>query len=133
VARASAFGRDRLPRRAVARQWWTNATNAHGLPTFVQGYEFMISGKPQFSLPANIPVIFELTMLLAALAAVFGMLGLNKLPQLHHPLFRRPRFSRVTNDRFFIAIEAQDDEFDHDRTRQLLAETGAVAIEDVEE
>jgi hypothetical protein len=61
------------------------------------------------------------------------MLALNNLPQLHHPLFRRPRFSRVTNDRFFIAIEAQDDEFDHDRTRQLLAETGAVAIEDVEE
>jgi hypothetical protein len=113
--------------------WWTNATNFSWAPTFVQGYEYVISGKPLFSLPANIPVIFELTILLAAFAAVFGMLGLNKLPQLHHPLFRRPRFSRVTNDRFFIAIEAQDDEFDHDRTRQLLAETGAVAIEDVEE
>ena len=47
-------------------QWWMNA----------QDYQFMISGKPLFSLPANIPVIFELTILLSAFAAFFGMLTL---------------------------------------------------------
>src|ERR1700688_3764246 len=59
-------------------QWFTNAFD----------YPFLISGKPIFSLPANIPVIFELTVLFSALTAVFGMLGLNRLPMLYNPLFK---------------------------------------------
>src|SRR5437667_3776666 len=55
-------------------------------------YKYMISGKPYFSLPAFIPVIFECTILAAALTAVFGMLLLNKLPLLYNPLFKSGRF-----------------------------------------
>jgi len=113
--------------------WWTNASSVGLAPTFLQGYPFIISGKPIFSLPANIPVIFELTILLSAFAAVFGMLGLNRLPQLHHPLFHKPRFARVTDDRMFIAVESDDPKFDRDEVYRLFQSLGADAIEDVED
>ena len=94
----------------IGLQWWTNAVN----------YPFLISGKPLFSLPANIPVAFETTILIAALTALVGMLGLNRLPQLYHPLFSSSRFRKATDDRFFISIEAADPIFDAEVTRELL-------------
>jgi len=102
-------------------QWWTNAVN----------YPFHVSGKPFFSLPANIPVMFETTVLLAAIGAVFGMLALNGLPLLHNAFFSRPKFRRVTTDRFFISIEAGDPKFDEARTRQFLDSLGSAALESV--
>ncbi|MBL4818397.1 MAG: DUF3341 domain-containing protein, partial [Deltaproteobacteria bacterium] len=68
-----------------------------------------------------------------SLAAVFGMLFLNGLPRLHHPLFHSKPFEKVTDDRFFIVIEAQDKLFDVDKTRELLEKTQAVTIELLEE
>jgi len=106
---------------ALLLQWWTNAVD----------YPFLISGKPLFGLPAAIPVAFELTILFAAFAAFFGMFGLNGLPRLHHPLFHSDRFRRVTTDRFFIAIEASDPQFNETETRRLLEEIGSVHIEEV--
>ena len=117
-------------------QWWTNATGASEfpfVPAFVQGYNYIISGKPQFSLPANIPVIFETTVLLAAFGAVFGMLAMNNLPRHFNPLFSVERFKRVTTDRFFIVVNAVDPKFDAARTRSLLESLGGVAVEAVEE
>ena len=114
-------------------QWWTSATNVAGVPTFLQGYPLLISGKPFFSLPANIPVIFELTVLFSALVAGLGMLALNRLPCLYHPLFKQAAFRRATQDRFFIAIEADDPCFDQAETSALLHEAGAVAVEPVED
>ena len=61
------------------------------------------------------------------------MLGLNRLPQLYHSLFNAERFSKVTDDGFFIAIEARDPNYDPVRTRKLLEEAGAVAVEEVED
>ena len=103
-------------------QWWTNAVD----------YRFLISGKPFFSLPANIPVIFETTVLLAAFGAVFGMLLLNLLPMLSNPLFAKARFRRVTTDRFFIVIQSSDPRFDAVETRELLRASGAESVENVE-
>jgi mono/diheme cytochrome c family protein len=116
-------------------QWWTN-TGAPGrpglVPTWLEGYAFRVSGKPLFSLPANIPVTFELTILLAALAAVIGMLAMNGLPRWHQALFAHPRFQRVTSDRFFIVIEAADPRFDHRATSEFLATLGGTVVEPVE-
>lgn len=106
---------------ALLMQWWMNAVD----------YPYLISGKPYFSLPANIPVCFELTVLLSAFAAFFSVLGLNLLPQLYHPLFRNERFKRATDDRFFIAVDAADPAFNEDRTRALLTEQSTCA--DVEQ
>jgi len=107
---------------ALLLQWFTAAFN----------YPIIISGKPFFSLPAFIPVTFELTVLFSAIAAAVGMLVLNLLPEWHHPVFSSERFRRVTDDRFFIVIEAKDPEFDLDRTRGLLKSTRATAVEVLE-
>jgi hypothetical protein len=104
-------------------QWYANA----------YAYEFVISGKPFWSLPANIPVAFECTILFAAYTAVFGMIALNRLPQLYNPLFKIPRFKRVTQDRFFVAIDAADPRFDERRVTEFFNKLGALAVERVED
>ena len=105
----------------ILLQWFTNAFD----------YPFLISGKPLFSLPANIPVAFELTILFAAIGALLGMLVFNGLPQLYHPLHTSRNFKRATNDLFFISIEAGDPKFDRDETKRLLESLGGSAVEEV--
>ena len=103
----------------MALQWWV-ATRA---------YPLVISGKPLFSWPAFVPVMFELGVLFGALGAVVGMLGLNQLPMLHHPLFKSKLFERVSDDGFFISIESWDPRFDVTRTAELLKKAGALDVE----
>jgi Protein of unknown function (DUF3341) len=107
----------------LALQWYAN----------VAAYPFFTSGKPLISLPAWIPVTFEMTILFSALTAVFGMLGLNRLPRLYNPLFKNRRFRRVTNDRFFVVIDASDPNFDREKTEKMLVDLGASAVEWVTE
>ena len=107
---------------AVCLQYWVH----------VHGYPLVISGKPLAAWPAYVPIIFELSVLFSAFAAVFGMLAINKLPRLHHPLFNSQRFERVTDDRFFIAIESTDPKFAGDDTFQFLEGLGASHVEYVE-
>ncbi len=113
--------------------WWMNATSLPGLSASLQGYQFLISGKPIYSLPANIPIIFETTVLFAAIGTLLGMLGLNKLPMLYNPLAKSRRFLRATADRFFIVIQADDKLFDLEATRQFLQALQPSAIELVTE
>lgn len=95
-------------------------------------YPLVISGKPYLAWQAFVPITFEISILFSAFAAVFGMLALNKLPMLFHPLFRVRRFERVTDDRFFIAIEGDDPKFDFEGTQAFLKEIGATHVEPVE-
>jgi hypothetical protein len=104
-------------------QWWINTIE----------YPLVISGKPYFSWPAFIPVTFEITVLLGAFGAVFGMLILNRLPQWYHSLFRSESFARVTDDKFFVSIEATDPLFDATKTGLWLKEIGATQVELVDE
>ena len=112
----------------------TGAAIGFTLQTWVHAvtYPLVISGKPYFAWPTYIPITFELGVLLTALGALFGMLAINQLPRLHHPLFGSERFERVTDDRFFIAIEAIDPNYDEEATAALLREAGAVHVETVE-
>ncbi len=112
---------------------WTMASHVEAAPTFVQGYRYQVSGKPFASLPAFIPVIFETTILLASFGAVFGMLIRNRLPRLYHPLFKSEAFRRATDDRFFLAVEADDPKYDPAELPQRLTEAGAVNVEVVED
>jgi hypothetical protein len=98
----------------IGLQWWTNAVN----------YQFQISGKPFWSIPANIPVTFELTVLFSAITAFLSMVVLNGLPCFHHPVFSSRRFRRATVDRFFISIEAEDPRFDREKTAEFLRGLG---------
>jgi hypothetical protein len=86
----------------------------------VIAYPVNVGGRPLNSWPSFIPVVFELTVLIAALAGVLGLLGLCGLPMPYHPLFNVPRFALASRDRFFLAIEATDPQFDATATSQLL-------------
>jgi len=114
-------------------QWFTNATS-FDLWAFVwvRGYEFLVSGKPLLSGPVYPIVMFELTILLAAVGCVVMMFGLNKLPMLYHPCFKSERFRRASDDRFFIVIEARDPKFYRNKTEEFLDSLGATAVEELE-
>ena len=112
----------------------TGAALGFGLQAWVHmsAYPLVISGKPFFSWPAFIPITFELSVLFGALGAVFGMLGLNRLPMHNHPLFQSRVFDRATDDAFFISIESWDPRFDPSATGKLLESLGARSVELVE-
>lgn len=103
----------------ILLQWWTNAYD----------WQWNISGKPAWSIPANVPIAFETTILLSVLTAFFGMWILNKLPQVWHPFFRLDRFGKVTDDGFMLGIEAKDERFDLAATTKLLKDAGALEVE----
>ncbi|OUT62280.1 MAG: hypothetical protein CBB71_02475 [Rhodopirellula sp. TMED11] len=108
---------------ALVMQIWMNSID----------YQYIISGKPFLSLPAFIPVAFELTILFAAFAAFFGMWALNGLPKFSNPVFTDPRFDRATDDRFFLYIDSSDERYDEEGVRALLGETGSDYINKVVE
>jgi mono/diheme cytochrome c family protein len=108
---------------AIWLQWWTNAVD----------YPFLISGKPFWSIPANVPIYFELTVLFSAFAALGGMLLLNNLPHPSHPLDNKRLFDRSSDDRFYLYVEAADPKFDEEETRELIENTHPAAVEDVHE
>lgn len=97
----------------------------------VVSYPINVGGRPLNSWPSFIPVTFEMTILFAALAGIFGLLGLCGLPMPYHPLFHVPRFARATRDRFFLCVEARDPHFDGERTRQLLHELHPYEVSEV--
>ena len=98
----------------------------------VVDYPLNVGGKPYNSWPAFIPITFEMTVLFAAFAAVFGMLALNKLPQPYHPVFNAPNFALATRDRFFLVIEANDPKFKHEEVTEFMKSLGARDVTDVE-
>ena len=101
--------------------------------TLVLDYPINVGGRPYFSLPAFIPVMFECTILGAAFTAVFGMIALNNLPQPYHPVFNEPRFELASREKFFLLIEASDEKFDHDETTRFLQGFNAREVFDVNE
>jgi hypothetical protein len=84
---------------------------------FMQWYSAVLSypinsgGKPPHSWPEFIPVTFELTILIAALAGVAGMLLLNGLPRLYHPIFNVREFDLASRNRFFLCLRAGEPNF----------------------
>lgn len=107
----------------LALTYWTSVVN----------YPMNVGGKPFNSWPAFIPVIFECTILVAAFSAGIGMILLNKLPEPYHPVFNVASFrDKASRDGYFLCIEAADRRFDRVGTREFLAATGAVEVNEVE-
>ncbi len=94
-------------------------------------YPLNVGGRPLNSWPMYIPITFELTILGAALAAIVGMLALNRLPQPYHPVFNVDAFARASQDRFFLCVEADDPQFERAATARFLADLGAREVRDV--
>ena len=103
--------------------WFMNAVD----------YPIVIGGKPMFSPFAAFPPSYELTILFGSFGALLGMLFLNRLPRLHHPLLKNRRFALASHDRFFVVIESSDPKYSERETRRLLETIGSKHIELVEE
>ncbi len=103
--------------------WWMNAFD----------YKIVIGGKPMFSPIYSFPPSYELTILFGAFGSLFGMLFLNRLPRLYHPLLKSRRFAAVTHDKFFVVIECSDPKYSDTETRKLLESAGSKHTEVAEE
>ena len=83
-----------------------------------------IGGKPALAVPDFIPIMFELTVLFAAFGMVFTFFFKNHLFPGRSP---RVMHLRATNDRFIIAIDAQEVR-DAKKIESLLKDAGAVEV-----
>jgi len=127
------FHRTRLP-AIVLIAGTVGALTGFGLQYWVSkiSYPLNIGGRPLNSWPSFIPVTFEMTILFAALSAVIGMIVLNGLPMPYHPVFGAPRFAQASQDRFFLAIEAEDPKFDREETKAFLESLNPSAVSEVD-
>jgi len=92
--------------------------------TSVVDWRHNIGGKPAFALPDFIPIMFEVTILFCA----FGLVG-SYYASTHLFPGRAPRVMdlRATDDRFIIAVDAQENA-DHSKIDGLLKEAGAIEV-----
>ena len=133
LAEAIGFHRNRLPLvvllggllggvGAFLMQWYSSVID----------YPLNIGGRPLNSWPAFIPITFEVTILVAALSAVFGMLGLNGLPKPYHPVFNIPSFEMASRSHFFLVVHGDDPKFDRAGVRTFLEGLGPKDVFEVE-
>ncbi len=96
-------------------------------------YPMVVQGKPPFAWEPWTPITFEIGVLFTAFCALLGMFAFNRLPMWYHPLLKKERFLRVSDDRLVICVEAKDPKFNPQQTRDLLESVGGKHIELVEE
>jgi hypothetical protein len=103
--------------------WFSNAFD----------YPLIVGGKPMFSVPMTFVPSYIMLIMGGAVGALLGMLGLNQLPRLHHPLLGKKRFALATRDKFFLVIGATDPKFSVGETRALLQAIGGTQVDIVED
>ncbi len=104
---------------AFLMMWWMVGIN----------YKNVIGGKPYFNLPPSIPIMFELTVLIAALTVTGFMIAIfNKLPFNANPLHDTDFMNHVVSDKYGIYIEAKDTKFNEQQVKDLFATLGGKSI-----
>jgi hypothetical protein len=106
---------------AYGTQWWLS----------VYDYPINVGGRPLHAWPAFLPATTIVAILWAAAASLLGMLALNRLPRLSHPVFAAPGFLRASEDRFFLLILAEDPRFGAEAATGFLKRTGAMRVAEV--
>lgn len=106
---------------AYGTQWWLS----------VHGYPINVGGRPLHAWPAFLPATTIVAILWAAAASLLGMLALNRLPRLSHPVFAAPGFLRASEDRFFLLVSAADPRFGAEAATRLLQATGALRVSEL--
>lgn len=101
----------------VLLQWWTSAVS----------WPLNVGGKPLFSLPAFVPIIFEVTVLFAGLATFGAVLVFCKLPKINAPVID----ADLTSHRFALYILENDKNYDENQSQNFLKELGAVDVKRV--
>ncbi|PKL81909.1 MAG: hypothetical protein CVV24_12845 [Ignavibacteriae bacterium HGW-Ignavibacteriae-3] len=105
---------------ALLSLWWVSAID----------YPIVIGGKPLFSFPAYIPVMFEVTVLSASIATVLAMLFVFfKFPNNSHPLHGTGYMKKVSSDKYGISIQADDPKFNEEEIRKLFESLHASEID----
>lgn len=101
-------------------EYWTTASD----------WPINVGGKPWNSLPAFVPITFEVMVLFAGISTVLAFFAMNRLWPGRRPALLDPR---VTNDRFALVLEEDDATFDVDEIEQFLKKYHAIRVEEREQ
>jgi mono/diheme cytochrome c family protein len=105
---------------ALLLMWWTMSVD----------YPMIIGGKPFFSLPAFVPVTFEVTVIMATVSTVVAMFAFFfGLPRNAHALHDTDYMKKVSRDHYGIVIEADDPRFDERSTIEFLRSLNPLSTE----
>lgn len=96
--------------------WWTSAVN----------WPIIIGGKPMWSLPAFIPIIFELTILFGALSSVGALIFICGLPKIE-PQVIDPDLS---SHKFALFVPRSAKGFDEKKISDLFRQMGASEVKE---
>jgi hypothetical protein len=98
--------------------WWTSAVN----------WAVNVGGKPFFSLPAFVPIMFELTILFAALCSVGALFVACGIPRMDPPSIDPD----LSSHKFAIFIPQTDVGYDEGRIEKMFKDLGAAEVKRTE-
>ncbi len=104
---------------ALGLQWYTSAWD----------WPINVGGKPMFSLPAFVPILFELTVLIGGLATAGALFFACGLPKIDPPIIDPD----LTSHKFALFIPENDMGYEQARTEGFLKSIGADSIKHVRE
>jgi hypothetical protein len=108
---------------AAAKVWFEYWTTASDWP-------INVGGKPWNSLPAFVPITFEVMVLFAGISTVLAFFGMSRLWPGRKTVVLD---DRVTNDRFALVLEEDNATFDVGEVEQFLRDHQALRVEEREQ
>lgn len=81
-----------------AMQAWMNGVD----------YALNVANRPPHSPPANIPITFETTVLIAVFSIVLGLFALCGFPRPHHPVMDLEAFRSASIDRLWLSARVDE-------------------------